>query len=206
VSKVLCLRPEADFSRAGAPAPDALAVDYRAPAEPDVPALIKSADALVIPAVGPPLAPALFESTKLKLVQVTGAGVDRLDREKLVALGLPVANVAGGSNSAVAEYVVTGAALLLRRFAWSTNDIRRGSYAETRARYVSDNVGGLEGLTAGIVGFGTIGVAVARALQAAGCRIVFFDPAPGNPRAAEELQAACPAPCRHAQPDRRGRA
>jgi len=36
--------------------------------------------ALVIPAVGPKLAPALFEGCSLKLVQVTGAGLDRLDQ------------------------------------------------------------------------------------------------------------------------------
>ena len=98
---------------------------------------------------------------------MTGAGVDRLDRAKLTALGIPVANVAGGSNAAVAEYAVTNAALLLRRFAWAGSEIRRGHYAEFRARLLSDNVGGLEGLTVGIVGFGTIGVAVARAFHAA---------------------------------------
>lgn len=189
MTKVLCLRPEADFIRAGAPAPASLAVDYRGHADSDVPDLLKSAAALVIPAVGPPLAPAHFEGATLKLVQVTGAGVDRLDRKRLTTLGIPVANVAGGSNAAVAEYAVTNAALLLRRFAWASSELRCGRYAEFRSRLLADNVGGLDGLTAGVVGFGTIGLAVARAFHAAGCRIVFFDPAPGDPRAAEELGA-----------------
>ena len=43
---------------------------------------MQAASALVIPAVGPKLSPALFEGTQLKLVQVTGAGVDRLDRPR----------------------------------------------------------------------------------------------------------------------------
>lgn len=111
---VLCLRPEADFTRVDAPAPSSLRVCYRAPDDAALPQLIREADALIIPAVGTKLAPALFEASRLKLVQVTGAGVDRLDRDALVRLGIPVANVAGGSNDAVAEYAVTAASLLLR--------------------------------------------------------------------------------------------
>src|SRR5450830_725299 len=114
-SAVLCLRPRADFERTGALPPSSLDVTYRSPGDADVPALMKVASALVIPAVGPALSPALFEGTALKLIQVTGAGLDRLDRPILQRLGLPVANVPGGSNRAVAEYAVTTASTLLRR-------------------------------------------------------------------------------------------
>src|SRR5262249_4944366 len=104
-NQVLCLRPEDDFLRVNSVAPPSLAVTYHGPTDATVPELIKSSAALVIPAVGPKLAAELFEGAKLKLVQVTGAGVDRLDQAALTRLGIPVANVAGGSNSAVAEYV-----------------------------------------------------------------------------------------------------
>src|SRR5262249_52762061 len=112
---VLCLRPEADFTRVGASAPASLCVSYHKPDEAAVAQLIRQVGALVIPAVGPRLAPALFEGTQLRLVQVTGAGLDRLDQAALTRLGIPVANVPGGSNSAVAEYAVTSASLLLPR-------------------------------------------------------------------------------------------
>ena len=102
-------------------------IAYHGPADAEVPALMKTSAALVIPAVGPKLAPALFEGTSLKLVQVTGAGVDRLDQAALTKLGIPVANVAGGSNSAVAEYAVTAASTLLRRMAWSDAEIKNGN-------------------------------------------------------------------------------
>src|SRR5262249_42572203 len=85
----LCVRPEADCARVDAPARAALQVDYRKPDDADVATLIKRAGALVIPAVGPKLAPALFEGTSLKLVQVTGAGLDRLDKDALVRLKIP---------------------------------------------------------------------------------------------------------------------
>jgi phosphoglycerate dehydrogenase-like enzyme len=174
---VLCLRPEADFTRVDAPAPQSLKVSYRKPDDADVPVLMKASDALIIPAVGPKLAPSLFEGSRIRLVQVTGAGLDRLDRDALTKLGVPVANVAGGSNSAVAEYAVSTASVLLRRFAWADAEIKSGNYAAFRARMVADNLAGIDGLLVGLVGFGMIGQAVAKAFAALGCRIAYFDPA-----------------------------
>jgi phosphoglycerate dehydrogenase-like enzyme len=186
---VLCLRPAADFTRVDAPAPASLTVAYHKPDDAAVPHLIRQAGALVIPAVGPRLAPALFEGTALKLVQVTGAGLDRLDQAALTRLGIPVANVPGGSNSAVAEYAVTSASLLLRRLSWASAEIAKGNYADFRAKMVADNLAGLDGLLVGVVGLGTIGVAVARAFHAAGCRICFHEPALRDKAAAEALGA-----------------
>ncbi|MGH6727004.1 MAG: NAD(P)-dependent oxidoreductase [Pseudolabrys sp.] len=186
---VLCLRPEADFTRVDAPAPATLRVTYRKPDDADVPALMRAAAALVIPAVGPKLAPPLFEGGRLKLVQITGAGVDRLDRETLTRLGIAVANVAGGSNGAVAEYAVTAAAALLRRFAWADAELKAGNYVAFRARMVADNLAGLDGLLVGLVGFGTIGMAVAQAFAALGCRVCYHDPAPRDAKAGEAVGA-----------------
>jgi phosphoglycerate dehydrogenase-like enzyme len=175
---VLCLRPRADFERAGALPPGSLAVSYAKPDDPQLGSFLARSRALVIPAVGPKLAPQLFEGTRLALVQVTGAGVDRLDEAAMKRLRVPVANVPGGSNAAVAEYVVTTASLLLRRFARADAEIRAGNYAAFRARMLADNLAGLEGLTAGLIGMGTIGAAVARAFERTGCAIVYYDPAP----------------------------
>ena len=89
---VVCLRPEADFQRVGALAPHSVTITYRAPDDPELPQLLQQARVLLIPAVGPKLAASLFEGSGLKLVQVTGAGVDRLDEPALKRLGIPVAN------------------------------------------------------------------------------------------------------------------
>ena len=186
---VLCLRPEADFVRVDALAPPSLNVAYHAPDDPKVADLVRKVAALVIPAVGPKLSPTLFEDTQLKIVQITGAGVDRLDRAVLMKLGIPVANVAGGSNSAVAEYAVTTASLLLRRFAWADAEIKSGNYAKFRARMLADNLAGLESLLVGVIGFGMIGRAVAQAFHRVGCRIGYFDPAVGDKTAANVIGA-----------------
>jgi phosphoglycerate dehydrogenase-like enzyme len=187
--RVLCLRPEADFTRVDAAAPASLAVAYHAPNDPQLEALMKASDALLIPAVGPKLAPALFEGPAIKIVQVTGAGVDRLDQAALTKLAIPVCNVPGGSNGAVAEYTVTLASVLLRRLAWADAEIKAGQYTAFRARLVADNLAGIEGRLVGLIGFGTIGRAVAQAFVRSGAKLCFFDPMPGNPALAASLEA-----------------
>jgi phosphoglycerate dehydrogenase-like enzyme len=186
---VLCLRPEADFERAGVLPPAALKIVYRAPADADVPALMRQARALVIPAVGRKLPLALFEDTTVEFVQITGAGLDRLDLPALKQLGIRVANVPGGSNTAVAEYVVTSASILLRRFAWADAEIRTGNYGAFRARMIADNLPGLDGLQVGIVGLGLIGLAVAQAFHQRGCQLCYYDPDPRDLPAAQSLGA-----------------
>jgi phosphoglycerate dehydrogenase-like enzyme len=186
---VLCLRPRLDFERANSLPAAEFMVAYRAPNDAEVIPLMKQARALLIPAVGPKLNPEIFANTTVKLVQVTGAGLDRLDLPLLKGMGIAVANVPGGSNSAIAEYAVSTASILLRRFAWAHAEIRAGNYQNFRARMVSDNLSGLDGLLVGVVGLGTIGLAVAQAFHRAGCRICYYDPAPRDAALARAMNA-----------------
>jgi phosphoglycerate dehydrogenase-like enzyme len=188
--EVVCLRPEADFARVDAMPPPSLAVRYCGPADAAVPSYLETARGLVIPAVGPKLPAGLFENTALKLVQVTGAGVDRIDPAAVKHRNIPVANIPGGSNNAIAEYVMTSASLLLRRLAWADAEIKAGRYTEWRARMLAANLGGLEDALIGIVGLGVIGLAVARLARRSGCRVCYHDPASPNAVAAAELRAS----------------
>ncbi|MGA0114795.1 MAG: NAD(P)-dependent oxidoreductase [Burkholderiales bacterium] len=186
---VVCLRPEADFTRVGVTPPKNLNIAYCKPDDADLPALMKEARAVVMPAVGPKLPASLFEGTSLKVVQITGAGVDRLDEAALKKLGIPVANVPGGSNSAVAEYVTACASVLLRRFAWSDAEIKKGNYVAFRNRMMADNLAGIDGATVGMVGMGVIGIAVAQAFHRIGCSIIYFDPALKDKSQADAMNA-----------------
>ncbi len=187
---VVCLRPLADFERVGVSPPPALKVAYRDPADADVPDLMKQARALVIPAVGPKLPAVLFQGgSRIRFVQVTGAGVDRLDMQALKEQKVSVANVPGASNNAVAEYALATASVLLRRIAWANREIRRGNYRSFRARMIADSLQGVEGLLLGVVGFGVIGRAVAGAFRDRGCRICYYDPAPVDVDAGKALGA-----------------
>jgi hypothetical protein len=162
--EVIVLRPEADFLRVGVVPPKSLAIQYTAHDDAGLAGLLREAAALVIPSTGPKLPNALFDNVKLKLVQFNGAGVDRVDEPLMKKPGIPVCNVPGGSNSAMAEYAVASALILLRRFAWSDAEIRAGRYAAARQKMLADNLAGIEGLKVGVVGMGTVGLAVARAL------------------------------------------
>jgi len=186
---VVCLRPQADFLKSGVVPPASLSVVYLEPDDAGLAAAIKEARALVIPAVGPKLAPELFEGGDVRLVQVTGAGVDRLDEPAMRRLGIPVANVPGGSNSALAEYAVTCAIVLLRRIAWADAEIRSGNYSEFRARMVAENLPGLAGLTVGLLGLGNIGMAVAEAFHRMGSELVYHDPVLADHGPAERIGA-----------------
>ena len=186
---VICLRPEADFTRVGVTPPQNLNIAYRKPDDADLPALMKQARAVIMPAVGPKLPAALFEGTSLKVVQITGAGVDRLDETAMKKFGIPVANVPGGSNTALAEYTTACASVLLRRFAWADVEIKKGNYVVFRNRMMTENLAGIDGATVGVIGMGVIGMAVAQAFHRLGCKIVYFDPALRDKTKADAMKA-----------------
>ena len=173
---VICLRPEQDFLRVGITLPTVPSIAYRAPDDPELKELFSEAKAVVIPAVGPKLAPELFEDSTIKLIQVTGSGVDRVDKTAMKKFGIAVANVAGGSNLAVAEYAVSVALTLMRRFTWADAEIKKGNYVNFRRQMVSDNLTGLDEMTVGVVGLGSIGLAVANAFHHMGSTIIYHDP------------------------------
>ncbi len=103
---------------------------------------------------------------KLKLVQVPGAGLDRIDRSAVPAT-TALAN-AYGHEVGIAEYVI-GAMLAMTRSFWRIDaSLRRGSWESQWA------VGSsapppwpeLAGKTLGILGYGRIGQALARRARA----------------------------------------
>ena len=125
---VVCLRPKEDFLKLGITPPEKLSIRYMSPEDSDLSEHLAAARALVIPAVGPKLPAALFEGTQIELVQVTGAGIDRIDAEALKSMGIAVANVPGASSTAISEYVLSSATTLLRRTFRMDNQLRNGNY------------------------------------------------------------------------------
>jgi phosphoglycerate dehydrogenase-like enzyme len=103
---------------------------------------------------------------RLKLVQVPGAGLDRIDRSALPA-GTWLAN-AYGHETGIAEYVIGAMLTLTRGFARLDAALRRGTWESQWA------VGApppppwpeLSGKTLGILGYGRIGQCVARRARA----------------------------------------
>ena len=186
---VVCLRPKDDFLNIGVTPPESLSIRYMSPTDSDLAQHLAAARALVIPAVGPKLPVELFDGSRIELIQVTGAGIDRLDANAMKAKGIAIANVPGGSSAAIAEYAVSSALTLLRRTFWADGELRKGLYVDARRRMVSENLAGLEGLTVGVVGLGVIGMTVAQTFHSLGSRIVYHDPAPRDADAVSQIDA-----------------
>jgi phosphoglycerate dehydrogenase-like enzyme len=128
-----------------------------------VAALMPAVDVLVTMAFTREMAQA---ARRLRLVQVPGAGLDRIDRAALPA-GAALANVYG-HEVGIAEYVMGAMLALTRDFTRLDTALRRGTWESQWA------VGApppapwpeLAGRTLGIVGHGRIGQALARRASA----------------------------------------
>jgi phosphoglycerate dehydrogenase-like enzyme len=103
---------------------------------------------------------------RLKLVQVPGAGLDRIDRAA-VPRGAWLAN-AYGHEVGIAEYVLGAMLMLTRNFARLDAALRRGTWESQWAVGVAPPPPWpeLAGKTLGILGYGRIGQCVARRAHA----------------------------------------
>jgi phosphoglycerate dehydrogenase-like enzyme len=109
---------------------------------------------------------------RLKLVQVPGAGLDRIDRSAIPA-GTWLAN-AYGHEVGIAEYVLGAMLSLARGFSRLDAYLRRGEWESQWAVSVPPPAPWpeLAGKTLGILGYGRIGQAVAQRARAFGMQIL----------------------------------
>ncbi|HKQ41237.1 MAG TPA: NAD(P)-dependent oxidoreductase, partial [Pseudonocardia sp.] len=111
---------------------------------------------------------AVFEAAdKLALVIRAGAGTNTIDTDVAARNGVLVSNVPGRNAVAVAELTLGLILALDRRIADNVADARRGRWE--KKTYSKAN--GLLGSTLGIVGLGSVGLAVAERAAAFGMRI-----------------------------------
>ncbi len=185
---VICLRPVADFAEVGVDVPADLRVRFAAEPGQVPDDDLGTARAVVLASVGPRLERAWLDRIpRLELVQFTGAGVDRAAGSWEHRAQVAVANVPAANVREVAEYVLFAAGTLLRRLAFADRELRAGRYAQARAQLTPAAVRSLHSRTVGVVGLGQIGLAVARLLTATGATVVYSDPAPPDPVAADKL-------------------
>ena len=104
--------------------------------------------------------------TRLKLVQVPGAGIDRIDRSALPPAAL-LASTYGHENG-IAEYVIGAMLALTREFSRLDAALRQGNWQSQWAVGTAPPPvwPKLSGRTVGILGYGQIGQNVARRARA----------------------------------------
>ena len=175
---VICLRPRRDFEQMGVAVPVDLDVTYFDD-ESGLERIGPDARAVVLPSAGPALSPEMFaDARSLTLVQYTGAGIDRINDDVIAELGCAVCNVPGASAPDVASYVAVATGVLLRNLLTGDRLMKAGQFPEARGRMTPALVRGFRGLRVGVVGFGSIGLEVARTFHALGAEVMWYDPQP----------------------------
>lgn len=131
--------------------------------EADVLPRLPEIDVLVTMGLTPEMARA---ATRVKLVQVPGAGVDRIDRSALPE-GALLANTYG-HETGIAEYVIGAMLVLTREFARLDRALRKGDWQSQWALGTPPPPvwPELAGQIVGILGYGRIGQNIARRARA----------------------------------------
>ncbi len=137
----------------------------------ELPGAVKDTDVLIVRNRTQVRGAMLEGAGRLKCVGRLGVGLDNIDVEACKARDIAVYPATGANDLSVAEYVMTAAAMLLRK-AWLSSDaVASGEWPRQKM------IGGeLAGRTMGLVGFGSIAREVAWRANAFGMQIAAFDP------------------------------
>jgi D-3-phosphoglycerate dehydrogenase / 2-oxoglutarate reductase len=106
----------------------------------------------------------------LKGVIKWGVGTDSIDKIAAKELGIPVFNTPGVFGEEVADLAFSYLLLLTRGLHSMDRSVREGGWLKVEGR-------SLHAMTAGIIGLGSIGRAIARRCAACGMRVIGYDPA-----------------------------
>ena len=110
---------------------------------------------------------------KLKLVQLTSAGYDRVDLEAARKAKVPVANNGGANSVAVAEHAVMLMLAVLKKLVYHHLNVVSGTWRASDFNAIRTYE--LEGKRLGIIGLGNIGKKVARLAQAFSMNVLYYD-------------------------------
>ena len=113
----------------------------------------------------------LEQAPALRLVQLIGSGHDLVDLDAARERGVVVATVKGANADSCGELVFGFVLALYRRLEASTTRLRQGDWIAGELR--QQGLFELRGKTLGLVGFGTLGQAVARIGHGFGVKLLY---------------------------------
>lgn len=136
-----------------------------------LPSEIADADALVVRSATKVTADLLEKAPKLRVVGRAGVGVDNVDLEAATRRGVLVMNTPGGNSVSVAEHTLALMLALARSVPQSNSSIHAGKWEKSSASGTE-----LRGKTIGLIGFGRIGMEVARRAHGLEMTVLAYDP------------------------------
>jgi glyoxylate reductase len=132
---------------------------------------LATADGLLVGSSVPVDAPLLAGAPALRIVATVSVGYDNIEVGELARRGIALTNTRGSLNAAVADLTYGLVLIGLRRLGQGIDWVRSGRWMQEGAPYGHD----LAGATLGIVGFGAIGLDVARRAQLSGMRVLYHN-------------------------------
>jgi glycerate dehydrogenase len=128
---------------------------------------------IVITNKTPISAQTFHDCPELRFIAVTATGLNNIDLPAALAAGVPVANVTHYATGSLVQHTFALMLALATRLPAYDTDVRRGLWHQSPNFCLMHHpIMELEGKTLGIVGYGDLGQAVARAAGAFGMRVL----------------------------------
>ena len=129
-------------------------------------------------------APVIESMEKCQVIARLGIGYDNVDHVAAASKGIPVTNVPGFCTEEVANHTIALLLACARKIPQLDGEIRQGTWQQEHALPARR----LSTQCLGLVGFGSIGQAVATRALTLGMRVIFFDPYASPESLASDVQ------------------
>src|ERR1700691_2883904 len=140
------------------------------PAAAALPGEIVNADGLIVRSATKVTSALLDRAEKLRVVGRAGVGVDNVDMDAATHRGVLVMNTPGGNAVSVAEHTFALLLALARQVPNANTGIHAGRWEKSSSGVE------LRGKTIGLIGFGRVGIEVARRAKGFDMKVIAFDP------------------------------
>lgn len=149
----------------------------------------KDADFLLVTAAGPPITAHIIQNIpSIRLLQVFGAGFDKVDIDAARKVNLPVANTPGHNATTVAEFTVGAIIALQRKIPTGNREVKAGNFKSIERQFIQTGLKEIRGSQIGLLGLGAIGRHVARVSTFMGAEVSYYTPSRADKKVEEELE------------------